>query len=134
MRYLWLRRMVIGVLPFYLFTFLPLNAQIGTWRNYLAYSDIQQIRAAGNDYLFVLASNGLYQYNRQDQSIYTYDKTNGLSDTYITNICWCPQAKRLIAVYQNSNIDLIDVKGNVTNISDLYNKLLTGDKTVSRRQ
>ena len=71
MRYLWLRRMVIGVLPFYLFTFLPLNAQIGTWRNYLAYSDIQQIRAAGNDYLFVLASNGLYQYNRQDQSIYT---------------------------------------------------------------
>ena len=131
MRYLWLRRMVIGVLPFYLFTFLPLNAQIGTWRNYLAYSDIQQIRAAGNDYLFVLASNGLYQYNRQDQSIYTYDKTNGLSDTYITNICWCPQAKRLIVVYQNSNIDLIDVKGNVTNISDLYNKLLTGDKTVS---
>ena len=105
--------------------------QIGTWHNYLAYSDIQQIRAAGNDYLFVLASNGLYQYNRQDQSIYTYDKTNGLSDTYITNICWCPQAKRLIAVYQNSNIDLIDVKGNVTNISDLYNKLLTGDKTVS---
>ena len=131
MRYLWLRRMVIGVLPFYLFTFLPLNAQIGTWRNYLAYSDIQQIRAAGNDNLFVLASNGLYQYNKTDQSIYTYDKTNGLSDTYITNICWCPQAKRLIAVYQNSNIDLIDVKGNVTNISDLYNKLLTGDKTVS---
>jgi hypothetical protein len=118
---------------FFIFYFLfsPARAQIGTWRNYLAYSDIQQIRAAGNDYLFVLASNGLYQYNRQDQSIYTYDKTNGLSDTYITNICWCPQAKRLIAVYQNSNIDLIDVKGNVTNISDLYNKLLTGDKTVS---
>ena len=105
--------------------------QIGTWRNYLAYSDIQQIRAAGNDNLFVLASNALYQYNKTDQSIYTYDKTNGLSDTYITNICWCPQAKRLIAVYQNSNIDLIDLKGNVTNISDLYNKLMTGDKTVS---
>ena len=105
--------------------------QIGSWRNYLAYSDIQQIRAAGSDNLFVLASNGLYQYNKTDQSIYTYDKANGLSDTYITNICWCPQAKRLIAVYQNSNIDLIDLKGNVTNISDLYNKLMTGDKTVS---
>ena len=109
----------------------PVRAQIGTWRNYLAYSDIQQIRAAGNDDLFVLASNGLYQYNKTDQSITTYDKTNGLSDTYITHISWCQQAKRLIAVYQNSNIDLIDLKGNVTNISDLYNKLLTGDKTVS---
>ena len=109
----------------------PVRAQIGTWRNYLAYSDIQQIRAAGNDDLFVLASNGLYQYNKTDQSITTYDKTNGLSDTYITHISWCQQANRLIAVYQNSNIDLIDLKGNVTNISDLYNKLLTGDKTVS---
>ena len=105
--------------------------QIGSWRNYLAYSDIQQIRAAGNDNLFVLASNGLYQYNKTDQSIYTYDKINGLSDTYITHINWCPQAKRLIAVYQNSNIDLIDLKGNITNISDFYNKLMTGDKTVS---
>ena len=105
--------------------------QIGTWKNYLAYSDIQQIRAAGNDNLFVLASNDLYQYNKTDQSIYTYDKTNGLSDTYITHIGWCPQAKRLIAVYQNSNIDVIDLKGNVTNISDLYNKTMTGDKTVS---
>ena len=105
--------------------------QIGTWKNYLAYSDIQQIRAAGNDNLFVLASNGLYQYNKTDQSIYTYDKTNGLSDTHITHINWCPQAKRLIAVYQNSNIDLIDLKGNITNISDFYNKLMTGDKTVS---
>lgn len=106
-------------------------AQIGTWRNYLAYSDIQQIRAAGSDDIFVLASNALYQYHKTDQSIYTYDKTNGLSDTYITNICWCPQAKRLIAVYHNSNIDLIDLKGNVTNISNLYNKVITGDKTVS---
>ena len=123
--------LVKWLLPFYLFTFLPLHAQIGTWHNYLSYHDIQQIREAGSDDIFVLASNGLYQYNKTDQSIYTYDKTNGLSDTYITYISWCPQAKRLIAVYQNSNIDLVDLKGNVTNISDLYNKLLTGDKTVS---
>jgi len=105
-------------------------AQIGTWRNYLAYDDIQQIQAAGN-YLFVRASNALYQYNKQDQSIITYDKTNGLNDTDITQIRWCQQAKRLIIVYQNSNIDLIDTEGNVTNISALYNKIMTGDKTVS---
>ena len=123
--------LVKWLLPFYLFTFLPLHAQIGTWHNYLSYHDIQQIREAGSDDIFVLASNGLYQYNKTDQSIRTYDKTNGLSDTYITYISWCPQAKRLIAVYQNSNIDLVDLKGNVINISDLYNKLLTGDKTVS---
>ena len=108
----------------------PIRAQIGTWRNYLAYSDVQQIQEAGNN-LFVLASNDLYQYNKEDQSIYTYDKTNGLSDTYITHIRWNKQAKRLIAVYQNSNIDLIETDGNVINISDLYNKSIIGDKTVN---
>ena len=125
-----IRLMALSFIIYHL-SFSPARAQIGTWRNYLSYYDIQQIKAAGDDNLFVLASNGLYQYNKTDQSIHTYDKTNGLSDTYITNICWCPQAKRLIAVYQNSNIDLVDLKGNVINISDLYNKLLTGDKTVS---
>ena len=82
-------------------SFIPAVAQIGTWRNYLAYHDIQQIQAAGDD-IFVLASNGLYQYNQKDQSIYTYDKVNGLSDTNIKLIAWNQQAKRLIAVYQNS--------------------------------
>ena len=67
------------VFLFFIFYFLfsPARAQIGTWRNYLAYSDIQEIRAAGNDNLFVLASNGLYQYNKTDQSIYTYGRSCG---------------------------------------------------------
>ena len=106
------------------------SAQIGTWKNYLAYHDIQQIQAAG-DYLFVLASNDLYQYNKQDQSIVTYDKVNGLSDTYITHIRWCQQAKRLVVVYSNTNIDLIETNGNITNISDIYTKVITGDKTIN---
>ena len=34
-------------------------AGIGTWRNYLAYSDITDVQQAGTT-LFVLASGGLY--------------------------------------------------------------------------
>lgn len=111
-------------------SFSPVRAQIGSWHNYLSYAEPKEIQAAGND-LFVLASGGLYQYNQKDQSIYTYDKTNGLSDVDISHIRWCQQAKRLIAVYSNSNIDLVDTKGNITNISDLHTKTITGDKTVS---
>ena len=118
------------LLPFYLFTFLPSQAQVGTWKHYLAYHEVQDICSTG-DYLFVLASNGLYQYNLNDQSITTYDRTNGLSDTHITHIGWSQQAKRLITVYENSNIDLVDAKGNVTNISALYSKSTTEDKTVT---
>jgi len=106
------------------------TAQIGTWRNYLAYHNVQQICKADNE-LFVLASNDLYQYNLDDASITTYDKVNGLSDTRITYIAWNKKAKRLIAVYENSNIDLIEPNGDVINISALYTKPITEDKTVT---
>ena len=106
------------------------RAAVGSWRAYMAYHDVQQIREAGG-HLFVLASNGLYQYNMADQSITTYDKVNGLSDTYMTNIEWCNAARRLIAVYSNSNIDLVATDGTVTNIPDLYSKSMTEDKTVN---
>lgn len=113
-----------------LFTLLPLNAQIGTWRNYLAYSEVQDICAADGE-LFVQASNALYTYNLNDQSITTYDKVNGLSDTYITHIKWNPTAKRLLIIYQNQNMDLMEQGGGVTNLSDLYQKTMTDDKTVN---
>ena len=124
------RIMLIGLsFIIYHLSFSPARAQVGTWKAYMAYHDIQQICKADN-YLFVLASNDLYQYNLNDQSITTYDKINGLSDSYLTHIAWNPQAKRLIAIYQNSNIDLIDTNGNITNISALYAKAMTEDKTI----
>ena len=108
----------------------PIRAQIGTWRNYLSYAEPQQIQAAGHN-LFVMASGALYQYNQNDQSIYTYDKVNGMSDVDIKHIRWCQQAKRLVVIYSNSNIDLVETNGNITNISDLYSKSIIGDKTVN---
>jgi len=111
-------------------TIMVAMAQVGTWRNYLSYHEPQQAEDAG-DYLFVLASNALYQYNRNDQSITTYDKTNGMSDIYITNIAWNNKVKRLIAVYENSNIDIISTTGDIVNIPDFYSKSMTEDKTVN---
>lgn len=105
-------------------------AQIGTWHHYPAYHEIQEVCEAEKQ-LFVLASNGLYLYNPKDQSIQTYDKTNGLSDTHIAHIAWSRQARRLIAVYENTNIDLIETDGDVVNISALYSQSTTEDKTVT---
>lgn len=115
-----------------LLALLPINvnAQTGTWHNYLAYYDVQDICKAEND-LYVLASNALYSYNLTDQSITTYDKVNGLSDTYITHIKWNPTAKRLIIVYQDQNIDMMEEGGGIINLSDFYHKAMTGDKTVN---
>jgi len=102
---------------------------IGTWKSYLSYANIQWVEQGGNR-LYVLASNALYTYNKADQSIQTYDRKNGLSSIDIRYIGWNEVAKRLVIVYEDNNIDLMDAKGNVTNVPDYYLKALTSDKTV----
>lgn len=105
-------------------------ASIGTWKTYMAYHDVTEIEQGGN-IVYVLASKNLYTYNTGDQSIHTYDKVNGLSDCNIAHIAWCQNAKRLVIIYENQNIDLLDTKGNITNISDYYSKNMTDDKTIN---
>ncbi len=105
-------------------------AAIGSWNSYLAYSSITDIQPAGK-LVYVLSSKGLFSYNTADNSIQTYDKMNALSDCNISHIAYCKAAKRLVIVYENQNIDLLDNNGDVVNISDYYNKSMTEDKTVN---
>jgi len=105
-------------------------ATIGTWKAYMAYHDVQDIQKAGH-VLFVLASDNLYSYNTNDGSILTYDKSTLLSDCGIKLIAWCQSAKRLVAVYENGNIDLVELNDNVVNVSDYYMKSIVGDKTIN---
>ena len=109
---------------------LTATAQIGTWKAFLSYYEPQQIAKVGNR-LYVRASNGLYSYNLDDQSITTYDKVRQLNDSRISLMAWNQQGKRLILVYDNCNIDLLDLNDNVVNISALYSKTMTQDKTVN---
>lgn len=105
-------------------------AQVGTWKAYMAYHDIQDVKEGSNT-LFVLASNNLYSYNENDNSIQTYDKVNGLSDCNISRIEWNNSAKKLIIVYLNYNIDLLTADGKITNMSEYYSKSMTDDKTIN---
>ena len=114
-----------------LLTALSLSAQkIGQWNAYMAYGDITDIEPTGN-IVYVLSSNDLFSYNVNDMSISTYNKMNVLNDTEISHIAWCNSAKRLVIIYSNQNIDLLDNSGNVTNINDYYNKSMTEDKTIN---
>ena len=107
-----------------------LHAQTGTWKAFMAYSEPQQI-VKGGDRLYVRASNDLYIYSLSDQSITTFDKMRQLSDTHIDHIAWNPTVQKLIIVYQNKNIDLLNASDEVINISSYYARSMTQDKTVN---
>lgn len=107
-----------------------LQAAIGDWKAYMAYHDVQEIELAGN-LVFVQASNNLYVYNQNDQSIQTFSKIDYLSDCDIEHIAYCQAAHRLLILYSNSNIDLMNTNNyEVTNLADYYNASTTGDKTI----
>ena len=105
-------------------------AHANLWKAYLSFYEPTEIEQAGSNMLYVLASGALYSYNRNDQSLQTYDKTTVLSDCDIAHIAWCQAARRLVIVYSNGNIDLLDQNSNVTNMANYMNKSMTEDKTV----
>ena len=111
-------------------TFSATAAGIGTWKAYLSYSQVQDVEEAGRQ-LYVLASGSLYAYNHGDKSITTFSKINGLNDCNISKISYNKTIRKLIIVYENFNIDLMDDKGEVINVPDYYMKSMTADKTVN---
>lgn len=107
------------------------QAAIGDWKAYMAYHDVQEIEQAGN-LVFVQASNGLYVYNKNDQSIQTFSKIDYLSDCNISHIAYNKSTKRLVIIYSNGNIDLMNINNyEVTNLSDYYNTFTSENKTVN---
>lgn len=131
----WVKTFMIGVFllqsSIFLQPFSICSAQTGSWHTYMSYYEPQQIVKSGHQ-LFVRASNDLYSYNLNDHSITTYDKNNLLSDTYITIIGLNKETQKLLVVYQNQNMDIFDCQNDeVENISALYLKSMTTDKTIN---
>lgn len=128
-----MNRKILFIISFLLLQVIPYSilAAVGNWKNYLSYHDVQEIEQAGN-LVFVQASNGLYAYNNNDQSIQTFSKADYLSDCDICHIAYCKSAKRLVILYSNGNIDLMNTNNyEVVNLSDYYNASMTADKTIN---
>ena len=103
---------------------------IGTWNIYHAYNDITQI-VPMSQRVYVLSAGGLFSYNVNDQSVQTYTKADALSDNNIALIESNKATQKLVIVYRNSNIDLLDDNTQqTTNISAYYSRSMMEDKTV----
>jgi hypothetical protein len=101
---------------------------IGHWRSHQAYSDAtMSLKAFGQ--IFVLSDGSLYSYNPDDDAVFTYDKTSGLSDYQITTMAYCKAENSIILVYSNGNIDILYENGKLFNFTDLKNSTVI-DKSV----
>lgn len=75
-----------------------------------------------NDHLTLFELNNLYVYDKEDNSLGSYDKTNALSDYGIYDIAYSKDAKKFVIVYNNGNIDIMNSNGGCVNLPDFKNK------------
>ena len=99
--------------------------QLGTWRMYLSYYNATK-SAVGGSTVYSLMNGNLLSYDTEDGEVRTYDRLGALSDIHITHIAYSKEAGKLLIVYDNSNIDLLDENGNVQNMAALRDKRILG--------
>lgn len=111
----------------------PMRAsETGSWSMYgVFYEGSMQNIIDTERYLYYLSSGWLYAYDKENDENISYTELNDLSDTDISNIYYNYDNKYLLVVYANSNMDVIHEDGNVYNIPDLKNIVMSGSKKIN---
>ena len=102
---------------------------VGTFRAHLSYYGTHSI-AVTPDAIYAAGENGLLYVNKDDQSLGTWSKVEGLSETEISSIYYEPNTGYLVVAYASTNLDFIK-DGRLTNLPDIKNKTMTGEKKIN---
>ncbi len=101
---------------------------IGLWRDHLPYH--HAIAVAGTDKkIYCATPYSLFTVDVADNSINRLSKTNGLSETGISALCYDQQTAKLVIAYNSSNIDILS-GSQIFNIPDIRQTTRGGDKTI----
>ena len=101
------------------------GANAGTWKMHSAFvtNKIENIYDTG-DKVYYLNSSNLFVFDKATQVTTSLGRQNILSDNNISQIYYDWENNLLFVAYLNSNIDVIDGNGKVSNISSIKNMVL----------
>ena len=103
---------------------------IGNWRSHMPYRNVIDVELLGSK-VYAATEYELFTYDNEDNSVHILNKINGLSDIGVSKIRRNPDLDLLVVAYTNANLDLIDRQGNVSNMSDIKDKAILGNKTIN---
>lgn len=105
----------------YLYAVVSVGQAIGQWKTYPALQ-IATDNVAVNNKIYSLCNGNLFSYNTENTEIYVYDRTNSLHDIQIKFIRYSKDMQKLVAVYENGNIDIIYPDDEVSNLKQIKDK------------
>ncbi len=131
----WVPKEAVVTIFYLLTTFLAFsvtaqtNIPIGTWRLHVSYNSIQCVEVTTEN-VFAANESGVLVFNREDKTLSTYNKLNGLSSTGITSLKYDKQNDQLLVAYEDGDLDVIK-ENTITNFNRLKNARVMGSKKIN---
>lgn len=130
-----IRPSFFGMLLLFMFALVavtPLLSQeiaIGQWRHHLPANRVVSLDEKPG-FIYAATPYGLLEYDKQFNSIRTYDKVSGLSDFGINVVRYSAEKDILLMGYQNGNIDVM-MQGGFFAIPDILQANILGSKSIN---
>lgn len=111
------------------YTFQPDFGSMEQWTTHFAYTNIDVIQLSSS-HAYALSEGSLCSIHKDDESLTYYSKLNGLNGSSIQRIDYDTQTRRLMIIYDDGMIDLMDDNEVAHPVADLYLKQMQASKQV----
>ncbi len=102
-----LKRLLLFIgLALPIFGFCQNNIPVGSWRTHYSFNTTISISQSSQN-VYAASASGLYIINKNDKSVTSVTKLNGLTETGITHIDYNSSTNTLLIAYDNGQIDLL---------------------------
>jgi hypothetical protein len=114
------------------FSYLFSTAQVGpySWQDHLSLNSCNSV-CRFNSKIYGSNYNGIVKVDEEEGSTERLNKINGLNDVGVRLLRVNPFNNKLLVIYDNSNIDIIDQNDQILNYPDIKLKTISGKKGIN---
>jgi hypothetical protein len=102
---------------------------VGQWRMHASFRTNNDIVVA-HDLVYVGSRSAMFTYNTDTRELDILSRVSGLSDVSIQKLLYDPITRSVVVAYEDGNIDILQ-NNRVTNISDIYKRIIVGGKRIN---
>ena len=102
---------------------------LGTWRTHFSYNAVTALADAGNR-IYAASTGGIFVFDKDDNSLTTIGKLQGLQEEDISAIHYNPGTSQLFVGYGSGNLDIIE-GSEIINIDLTTDSQITGSRTIN---
>lgn len=119
---------LIALIPF----MVKAQLAVGGWKIYSPFvtSSVSKMIETPQK-LYYISEGSLYSYDKETDESFSYNSINKLNDNNITGIYYNKTNKYLLIAYESGNIDLLYDDGNLVNMPDVKDAILTSEKNIN---